>query len=113
MELPTTITLAELEQLFDPNRQGPLWSHSGDQLDVNLLHFSSGEGVEAHVNDVLDVWLVVIRGTGEAWVDGTRYDLIPGTCLYLPAGCERAIRSTADPLIYASAHQKRPGLMPR
>ncbi|MBA3533958.1 MAG: cupin domain-containing protein [Ardenticatenales bacterium] len=82
-------------------------------MDVNILSFGPGEGIEPHVNETLDVWLVVIRGTGDAWINDEHHDLAPGTCLYLPAGCRRAIRSTADPLLYASAHPKRPGLMPQ
>jgi quercetin dioxygenase-like cupin family protein len=103
----------KLEDLtLDPTRQGPIWAHGGAQLDVNILYFDQGEGVPAHTNTLLDVWLVVLQGAGEAWLDGERLELTPGTCLYIPAGRERAIRATGGPLIYASAHSKRPALMP-
>jgi mannose-6-phosphate isomerase-like protein (cupin superfamily) len=84
----------------------------GAQLDVNVLDFDRGEGVAEHVNPALDVWLVVIDGTGEAIVRGVVHLLAVGTCLYIPAGAERAIRSTGEPLVYASAQSKRRGLMP-
>ncbi len=106
----TTITLADLP--LNPAIQGPLWSHGGAQMDVNVLYFDKGEGVAEHVNDALDVWLVVIQGVGEAVINGESHPLTVGTCLYIPAGASRAIRSLGDPLLYASAHPKRRGLMP-
>ena len=104
------ITLGELT--LDPRVQGPIWSYGGGQLDVNVLYFDRGEGVAEHVNPELDVWLVVIGGAGEALVGGVAHPLAVGTCLYIPAGVARAIRSTGESLVYASAHQKRRGLMP-
>jgi quercetin dioxygenase-like cupin family protein len=97
---------------LDPGVQGPIWSHGGEQLDVNLLYFDEGSGVPPHVNQSLDVWIVVIQGEGEAQIDGAVYPLSRGTCLYIAAGSERAIHSTGGPLIYASAHQKRGPLRP-
>ncbi|MDQ4076429.1 MAG: cupin domain-containing protein [Chloroflexota bacterium] len=104
------VSLADLT--FNPNVQGPLWSHGGAQLDVNLLYFDEGNGVPVHVNHTLDVLVVVVQGRGEAEVDSERYVLKPGTCLYIPSGSTRAIRSTGGPLVYASAHCKRDKLMP-
>jgi mannose-6-phosphate isomerase-like protein (cupin superfamily) len=54
----------------------------------------------------------VIGGSGEAVVGGVSTPLAVGTCLYVPAGATRAIRSVGGPLVYASAHPKRRGLMP-
>jgi mannose-6-phosphate isomerase-like protein (cupin superfamily) len=81
-------------------------------MDVNLLYFTEGEGVDSHINHMLDVWLVVIQGTGEAVVDGDSVPLEVGTCLYITAGATRAIRAANGGLLYASAHKKRGGLMP-
>jgi quercetin dioxygenase-like cupin family protein len=105
------VTLEELS--LHPDAQGAVWSHKGRQLAVNVLYFDKGDGVPAHVNEELDVWIVVLQGQGEATVDGESHTLTPGTCLYIEAGSERAIRSTGDRLVYASAHQARRGLMPR
>ena len=104
------ISLTELTLTSDV--QGAIWSHGGEQLNVNLLSFTEGEGVDAHINHALDVWLVVIQGTGEAMVDGKRIPLDVGTCLYITAGASRAIHAGSGGLLYASAHQKRGGLMP-
>lgn len=104
------VTLEDL--LFDPMRQGPIWSHGGEQLDVNVLYFDKGEGVAAHINATLDVWWVVIAGEGEAVINGEVSLVTVGTCLYIPAGATRAMRSLGGPLVYASVHTKRRGLMP-
>jgi mannose-6-phosphate isomerase-like protein (cupin superfamily) len=92
--------------------QGAIWSYGGAQMDVNLLYFIEGEGVDTHINHALDVWLVVIQGTGEAMVDGTLIPLEVGTCLYIIAGATRSIVAGSAGLLYASAHNKRGGLMP-
>jgi len=100
------------ELTLDPMKQGPIWSHRGGQLDVNILYFEAGQGVELHTNPSLDVWVIVISGAGEATIDNGVYSLAPGTCLYIPAGASRSIRSVTTSLVYASCHQKRPALMP-
>jgi quercetin dioxygenase-like cupin family protein len=96
-----------------PDVQGAVWSHKGNQLAVNVLYFDKGEGVPLHVNEHLDVWIVVLQGRGQAIVNGESHTLVAGSCLYIEAGSERAIHSTGEPLVYASAHQARGGLMPR
>lgn len=107
------ITRISLEELnLNPEIQGPIWSHGGAQMDVNILYFDNGEGVAEHINHNLDVWLIVLHGSGEAHLDGVRHPLEPGTILYIPAGHRRGFHSTGGPLVYASAHQKRRGLMP-
>ena len=104
------ISLAEL--ILNPMKQGPLWSHRGGQLDVNILYFAEGQGVDLHTNSGLDVWVVVIDGAGTATIDEEFYDLTPGTCLYIPAGASRSIRAVDTALVYATCHQTRSALMP-
>ena len=104
------ISLEEL--VLNPMKQGPIWSHRGGQLDVNILYFEEGQGVELHTNHGLDVWVVVIEGAGTATIENEVYPLTPGTCLYSPAGASRSIRAADRSLVYASCHQKRAALMP-
>jgi hypothetical protein len=33
------------------DHDGPLWSTASDQLNANLLRFSAGQGIAAHVNN--------------------------------------------------------------
>lgn len=96
---------------LNPLRQGAVWSHQGEQLNVNILYFEAGEGIALHTNPILDVWVVVISGEGEATIDGVVHHLTAGTCFYIPAGASRSIHAQTA-LVYASCHQKRPALMP-
>ena len=96
----------------DGAHPGAQWSHAGAQLIVNALYFPEGDGVPLHVNQGLDVWLVVLSGEGWAEVDAERIDLHAGVCLFIPRGAERAIHAGEGGLLYASAHATRAPLMP-
>ncbi len=91
---------------------GPIWSVNSEQLNVNLLRLPTGDGVAEHVNNEVDVVIVVFEGNGELIVDGTAYPLRAGRALVVPCGALRAMRCTAGPLVYLSCHRRRPGLMP-
>jgi quercetin dioxygenase-like cupin family protein len=90
---------------------GPQWGHASDDLNMTLLHWTPGQAVAAHVNDEVDVLLMVIAGEGEVTVDGTVHTLRPGCALLIPKGAERAIRATTT-LDYLSVHRRRRGPWP-
>jgi mannose-6-phosphate isomerase-like protein (cupin superfamily) len=43
-----------------------------------------------------DQWVLVLSGTGTAWVDGTQHDLSSGTLLLIEAGEAHELRSGPD-----------------
>ena len=92
---------------------GPQWGEASDELNVTLLSWENGKGVQAHVNAELDVCLVVIAGEGEAVIDNEKFDLRSGVALVIPQGSTRAISSSSPRLTYYSIHRRRPGLMPK
>jgi quercetin dioxygenase-like cupin family protein len=91
---------------------GAIWSLNAEQLNVNLMRLSSGAGIPAHVNNELDVLIVVFEGIGELQIDNLSQPLGPGIALVVPRGARRAIRCIQGPLAYLTAHRQRGGLMP-
>jgi quercetin dioxygenase-like cupin family protein len=92
---------------------GAVWTHQSEDLNVNLLVFSAGDGVAEHVNTEVDVLLVGIAGAGAVTVDGTHQILRAGQALLIPKGAKRGIRSESDSFAYLTCHCRRGGLWPR
>jgi len=91
---------------------GAIWARETEDLDVNVVAFPPGHGVGAHVNDQVDVLLVVVAGCGVAEIDGRPHVLSPGVLVLIPKGARRALRSTAGRLVYVTCHRRRPRLRP-
>jgi mannose-6-phosphate isomerase-like protein (cupin superfamily) len=91
---------------------GAIWTRQSEDLNVNLLVFTSGDGVAEHVNAEVDVLLVGIAGTGAVTIDGTRQILSPGIAMVIPKGTSRSIRSMSDSFAYLTCHRRRTGLWP-
>jgi quercetin dioxygenase-like cupin family protein len=103
------VDLAALSQ--GATSTGPQWGHASEDLNLTLLHWTPGQAVAPHVNDEVDVVLMVVAGSGEVTVNGVVHTLVPGHVLVIPKGAERAIRATTD-LSYLSVHRRRRGLWP-
>lgn len=91
---------------------GPIWSLASADLNLNLLHFTTGDGVPDHVNAEVDVAGLVIAGTGMVEIDGRAETLHPGCLFFIPKGAGRAIRAASDDFAYLTCHRRRAGLMP-
>jgi mannose-6-phosphate isomerase-like protein (cupin superfamily) len=91
---------------------GPAWSRRSDDLDVNLLVFPAGEGIERHINHEVDVLLVAISGVGWIEVGDEQLPIHPGEALLIPKGLPRAILASPEGLAYLSCHQRRRALLP-
>ncbi len=91
---------------------GPQLGHESEDLNVTLLAWKAGEGVAPHINEEVDVVLIIVSGEGEVVVDGQTFTLSVGQALLIPKGRERAIRCTGEWLSYLSVHKRRRGLMP-
>jgi uncharacterized cupin superfamily protein len=86
---------------------GPLWGMASADLNATLLAWPPGHEIAEHVNDELDVLVVVLSGQGAVAVDGELHELGPATALLLPRGARRAIRAGDDGLRYLSIHRRR------
>lgn len=106
------VVAVDVAALAESTAEAVPWSTRSADLNVNLLHYTAGDGVAAHVNAEVDVLLVGIAGEGEVRVDGESYPLRPGRVVLVPKGRERATRATSEHLSYLSCHRARPGLMP-
>ena len=112
MGLPPEHSVDLAEALRHARYDGAIWSLNCEQLNVNIMRLSAGEGIPEHVNGALDVLLAVFEGDGELTVDGAALPLGPGVVAVVPRGARRAIRCLRGPLVYLSAHRQRGGLMP-
>jgi quercetin dioxygenase-like cupin family protein len=95
----------------DDTGQGARWHlpHGGD-LDANLVRFDAGCGVGEHVNDEVDVVILVRRGDGLVQVGRRAWPVQPSTLVMIPKGLSRAISAGADGIEYLSIHRRRGGL---
>jgi quercetin dioxygenase-like cupin family protein len=106
-------TIADLLEIASSAAgRGPVWTHSSEDLNVNLLRFGDGEGVPEHVNAEVDVLLVGIDGEGTVLVDGEVRRLRSGQACIIPKGARRAIWPAGGPFVYLSCHRRRGGLWP-
>jgi quercetin dioxygenase-like cupin family protein len=106
-----TVDLAALAR--SATAPGAIWTRQSEDLNVNLLVFTSGEGVAEHVNAEVDVLLIGIAGTGAVTIDGTRQLFSPGHAIVVPKGANRGIQSTSESFAYLTCHRRRGGLWPR
>ncbi len=91
---------------------GAIWSALAEDLNVNLVAFDPGQGVDEHVNAELDVLVVGIAGEGTLEVDGRRLPLAAGQATIVPKGSRRAIRAGRERFVYLTCHRRRAGLWP-
>ena len=91
---------------------GPLWGMQSDDLNATLLAWPAGAGVAEHVNDQLDVLMVVLDGTACVMLDGSAHRLSAGHLLLIPRGSARAVEAGAEGVRYLSVHRRRGPLLP-
>ena len=89
-------------------RTGVVWSlQESDDLNVNLVQFTEGEGVGEHVNDEVDVLLVGVSGSGEVRINGGLHRLSGGTLILLPKGARRSTHGISADFAYLTIHRRR------
>jgi len=112
-EAGSDAVLIDAQMLSDAaGRGGPQWGCATEDLNLTLLSWPAGHDIAAHVNNEVDVVLVVVAGAGEVTVNGRTFSLLPGQVLLIPKGAERAIHSTVEGFSYLSVHRRRRGLVP-
>ena len=92
--------------------RGAVWTRQSDDLNLNLLNFSEGEGVQEHVNREVDVLLIGVAGAGIVTVDGEPRPIREGMLLLVPKGARRSTRALSERFAYLTCHRKRAGLWP-
>jgi quercetin dioxygenase-like cupin family protein len=107
--------LAVLDDLLasaSPDQRGALWhlAEQGRELDANFVRLPPGAGVGEHQEDVLDVLLVVLGGSGSLTTGPDTLKLTPTTVTWLPRTSRRALSAGPDGLTYLTVHRRRPGL---
>lgn len=89
-----------------------VWQPDTDDLHMNLLVLRSGEEIANHINQVLDVIVTCLRGSGTITVEHEEVAVAPGSIVLIPQGKSRHIVAGNDGMVYTTVHRKRGGLMP-
>ena len=78
------------------------------ELNVNLVHLGPGHGIDEHVNDTVDVVIVVLAGSGQVTIDGRSSALTAHVVVQVPRSSRRSVRAGDDEgLDYLSIHRRR------
>lgn len=108
---PTTVVPLDRFLTAGLSGDGVHWSVDRDvDLNVNLAHLDPGSRVAAHVNDEVDVLLVVPTGSGQILIDGSAHSLAPHVLVVVGRGTRRAMLASSDGLTYLTIHRSRPRL---
>jgi quercetin dioxygenase-like cupin family protein len=96
------------EELAAGARAGVVWTlEQGDDINVNLVRFPAGRGVDEHVNEEVDVLVIGVSGSGLVEVDGCEHHLRPGTVAFVPKGARRSTGSESGDFAYLTVHRRR------
>jgi len=107
----TTIDLGPLlRELERAGGDGVHWTLEGpSELNANLARLDPGHEMPEHVNDAVDVLLVVLAGRGLLRVGTRAVPLAPPALAHLPKGERRAVQAGPEGLAYLTVHRRRPG----
>ncbi len=94
-------------ELLSGSGKGPLWGMASTDLNATLLQWPAGHVVAEHVNDELDVLVVVLDGRAVATIDGTRHDAPAGSAILIPRGTRRRITAGEPGVRYLTVHRRR------
>jgi quercetin dioxygenase-like cupin family protein len=89
-----------------------VWQPATDDLHMNVLVLRNGEEIAPHVNQVLDVIVTCLRGSGTITIGDEQVHLLPGSIVLIAQGESRHITAGAMGMVYTTVHRKRGGLMP-
>jgi len=93
--------------LLSSSGTGPLWGMASTDLNATLLAWQPGHEVAEHVNEDLDVLVIVLAGTGVVVIDGRPHDVAAGSAVLVPRGAPRRITSGERGMRYLSVHRRR------
>jgi quercetin dioxygenase-like cupin family protein len=102
--------LVNLKDIAVPagDRVGVIWTlDTSSELNANLVRFGTGQGVEEHVNDEVEVIVLGVSGEGTVTVDQQEHALSTGMLVFIPKGARRATVSTSEDFAYLTVHRRR------
>ena len=108
----TRIPTSLLDLVRDSTHDGPVWSETTEDLNVNLVVLRGGHTIERHVNSEVDVLLVGVEGTGVVTIDDRPELLAAGQLIVVPKGASRPIAPGGALFAYLTCHKRRSGLWP-
>ena len=98
--------------LGDAYGYGALWGTESEDLNATVVSWPGGGGVDAHVNDLVDVVMIVLTGSGRLRVDAEEIGLEVGQVVVIPKAASREIRAGQNGVTYVNVHKRKPKLMP-
>lgn len=88
--------------------RGVVWSLAEESdLNVNVVRLPAGESMARHVNDAVDVLVVVVVGGLTVVVAGRRHELEAGDLAHVPRGMERELVAGDGGATYLTVHRRR------
>lgn len=88
------------------------WQPGTEELHMNVIVLREGEQIAKHVNQVLDVIVTCLRGSGTITLNENQIDVESGSIVLIKQGIERVIQAGSDGMVYTTVHRKRGGIMP-
>ena len=90
---------------------GAIWTlRESEDMNVNLVRFPVGSGVEEHLNDEVDVLILGVSGEGEVVIEGREHALSTGVLVFVPKGARRSTLGKSGHFVYLSIHRRRRGV---
>lgn len=89
-----------------------VWQPDTDDLHMNVLVLRAGESIGHHVNQLLDVVVTCLRGSGTITIDDETITVEPGSIVLIRQGADREIEAGPEGIMYTTVHRKRGGIMP-
>lgn len=99
--------LAEVAALF-----GPQWGIETEDLNATLLSWTQGQGIQEHVNDEVDVLVLVVSGEMLVSVGEAEFLLRASQMTWIPKGTPRAMMAKTARAAHLNIHKRRKKLMP-
>lgn len=106
-----TVQSTSVFKLGDLAIEGPsgvVWSEVSEQLNLNLVKLDAGAEIGEHVNDEVDVAMIVVSGSGEIEIDGTIERFGTDDVVMARRGAVRTVRAHTR-LLYYTVHVRRDG----
>lgn len=110
---PDEVDMADLAYLTQVSQSnGPQWGAESEDLNATLLTWRKGQGIDAHVNEEVDVLIVCIEGELIVTIDGLASALRKGHVVIVPKGASRSLAAVSDGASHLNVHRRKRKLIP-
>ena len=86
---------------------GVVWGLAGEDLNINVVAWPAGGGVEEHINTECDVLVTMIEGTLNVVLGDATHTLGVGQAIVLPRGNSRSLTAAGTGARYLTTHRRR------